>query len=149
MQTTLIILKPDCVQRGLMGTVLSRFEAKGLQVVGCKFIQVTEDLARKHYAEHVEKPFFPDLLGFITATPVLVFAVRGPEAVDVCRRVIGATDGKAADPGTIRGDFGLSKQTNLVHGSDSPESAERELALWFAPGELHDWDRTLEDMITA
>jgi len=149
MQTTLIILKPDCVQRGLMGQVIARFEAKGLRIVAGKFIQVTEDLARQHYAEHVEKPFFPDLLNFITATPVMVLAVRGPDAVEVCRKVIGATDGKAADPGTIRGDFGLSKQTNLVHGSDSPASAERELALWFNEHELHEWNRTLEAMITA
>ena len=147
METTLIILKPDCVQRGLMVEVLARFERKGLKIVGGKLIQVTEELARQHYAEHVEKPFFPDLLAFITATPVLVLAVRGPEAVSVCRTLIGSTDGKAADPGTIRGDFGISKQTNLVHGSDSLESAERELALWFTPDELHDWQRNNERWI--
>lgn len=147
MQTTLIILKPDCVQRGLMGQVLARFERKGLKVVAAKFVQVTEAIARQHYAEHVDKPFFPSLLSFITSTPVLVFAVQGPEAVAVCRTIIGATDGKAADPGTIRGDFGISKSTNLVHGSDSPESAQRELAIWFGDGELCDWDRSVENWI--
>lgn len=147
MQTTLIILKPDCVQRGLMGEVLARFERKGLKVVGGRFMQVPEALARKHYAEHDGKPFFNDLLTFITASPVLVLAVRGPEAVTVCRTIIGKTDGKQADPGTIRGDFGISKSTNLVHGSDSPESAERELALWFGDGEIHDWTRTNEAWI--
>lgn len=147
MQTTLIILKPDAVQRGLMGQVLTRFERKGLKIIGGKFIQVTEELAKKHYAEHVEKPFFPDLLAFITATPVMVLAVRGPEAVAVCRNLIGKTDGKEAAPGTIRGDFGISKSTNLVHGSDSAESAARELALWFTDAELHDWDRNTEPWI--
>jgi nucleoside-diphosphate kinase len=147
MQTTLIILKPDAVQRGLMGHVLARFERKGLKIVAAKFMQVPDELARKHYAEHQGKPFFDDLLKFITAAPVMVLAVRGPEAVAVCRSIIGATDGKAAAPGTIRGDLGVSKSTNLVHGSDSTESAQRELALWFEPSELHDWPRTIEPWI--
>jgi len=147
MQTTLIILKPDCVQRGLVGEVLQRFERKGLKIVGGKFIAVPEDLAKKHYAEHDGKPFFGDLISFITSSPVLVLAIRGPEAVTVCRTLIGKTDGKAADPGTIRGDLGISKSTNLVHGSDSPESAERELKLWFADGEINDWDRSTENWI--
>jgi len=147
MQTTLIILKPDCVQRGLMGQVLARFERKGLKIVGAKFMQVTESLARAHYAEHVERPFFPNLLEFITSAPVLVLAIQGPEAVAVCRTLIGSTDGKEAAPGTIRGDFGVSKSTNLVHGSDSPESAERELKIWFGDGEITDWARCLEASI--
>ncbi len=147
MQTTLIILKPDCVQRGLIGQVLARFERKGLKIVGGKFIQVSEVLAKKHYAEHEDKPFFDNLIQFITSAPVLVLAVRGPEAVGVCRTLIGKTDGKEAAPGTIRGDFGISKSTNLVHGSDSPESAERELALWFADAEIVDWDRSAEQWI--
>lgn len=141
MQTTLIILKPDCVQRGLMGEVVSRFERKGLRVVGGKFMQVPEALARKHYAEHDGKPFFNDLLSFITASPVLVLAIRGNNAVEICRTLIGPTNGAKAAPGTIRGDFGMNNSTNLVHGSDSPESAERELALWFDKAELHDWQR--------
>lgn len=147
MQTTLIILKPDCVQRGLTGEVLQRFERKGLKIVGGKFIKVPEDLAKKHYAEHDGKPFFGDLISFITSSPVLVLAIQGPEAVTVCRTIIGKTDGKEAAPGTIRGDFGISKSTNLVHGSDSPESAERELALWFNDGEIVEWDRNNESWI--
>jgi len=147
MQTTLIILKPDCVQRGLTGEVLQRFERKGLKIVGGKFIKVPEDLAKKHYAEHDGKPFFGDLISFITSSPVLVLAIAGPEAVTVCRTIIGKTDGKEAAPGTIRGDFGISKSTNLVHGSDSPESAQRELALWFNDGEIVDWDRNNESWI--
>ncbi|MFA7235971.1 MAG: nucleoside-diphosphate kinase [Phycisphaeraceae bacterium] len=142
MQTTLIILKPDAVQRGLCGEVLSRFERKGLKIVGGKFMQVPETLAKKHYAEHDGKPFFGDLLSFITTGPVLVLAVRGPSAVDVCRKLIGKTNGCEAEPGTIRGDYGVSKATNLVHGSDSAASAEREVAMWFTADEIHDWDRT-------
>jgi nucleoside-diphosphate kinase len=141
MQTTLIILKPDCVQRGLMGDVVSRFERKGLRIVGGKFMQVPEDVARRHYAEHEGKPFFPSLLSFITSSPVLVLAIRGNNAVEICRTLIGPTNGAQAAPGTIRGDFGMNNSTNLVHGSDSPESAERELALWFDATELHDWER--------
>ncbi len=147
MQTTLILLKPDCVQRGLCGRTIDRFERKGLKIVAAKLVQVTEELARRHYAEHEGKPFFDRLLRFITATPVWALAIRGPEAVTVCRNLIGATDGKQAAPGTLRGDFGISKSTNLVHGSDSPQSAEREVALWFDASELHDWDRTLESWI--
>jgi nucleoside-diphosphate kinase len=147
MQTTLIILKPDCVQRGLTGEVLQRFERKGLKIVGGKFIKVPEELAKKHYAEHDGKPFFGDLISFITSSPVLVLAIQGPEAVTVCRTIIGKTDGKEAAPGTIRGDFGISKSTNLVHGSDSPESADRELALWFNDGEIVEWDRNNESWI--
>jgi len=143
-QTTLIILKPDAVQRGLMGEVIARLERKGLQIVGGKFMQVPDDLANRHYAEHDGKPFFNDLIGFITSTPVMVLAVRGREAVTVCRTLIGKTDGAAADPGTIRGDFGNSKSMNLVHGSDSPESAERELALWFSGGEIVEYDRAID-----
>ncbi len=147
MQRTLIILKPDAVQRGLVGPILSRFEQKGLKLVGGKFMQVPESLAKRHYAEHEGKPFFSDLLAFITKAPVLVLAIEGPDAVAVCRALIGATDGKQATPGTIRGDFGVSKSTNLVHGSDSPESAERELKLWFSDDELLDWSRDLEGWI--
>ena len=147
MQTTLIILKPDAVQRALMGRIIARFEAKGLAIVGAKFMRVPDDLAKEHYAEHEGKPFFESLIGFITSTPVMVLAVRGREAVAVCRKLIGATDGAAAEPGTIRGDHGLSKSLNLVHGSDSPESAERELNLWFRDGEILDYGRTAQQWI--
>lgn len=147
MQTTLIIFKPDAVQRGLMGQLLARFEAKGLTIVGGKFIKVPEALAKQHYAEHDGKPFFPSLIQFITSTPVMVLAVRGRQAVAVCRKLIGATDGAAAEPGTLRGDFGISKAMNLVHGSDSPESAQRELKIWFSDGELVDYTRTIQNWL--
>lgn len=139
METTLIILKPDAVQRGLMGRIISRFEDKGLRLVGAKLMAVERDLAERHYAEHEGKPFYPGLIEFITSTPVLVLAVRGPEAIAVCRKLLGKTKGTEAEPGTIRGDFGVSPGFNLVHGSDSAESAERELGLWFAEGEIVDY----------
>ncbi len=147
MQTTLIILKPDAVQRGLMGAIIERFERKGLRIVGAKLIKVSPELAGKHYAEHKGKPFYDGLLKFVTSSPVLVLAIRGLEAVAVCRKLIGATNGRNADPGTIRGDFGLSGGFNLVHGSDSPASAERELALWFTADELHEDAHTIEQWV--
>jgi nucleoside-diphosphate kinase len=136
MQRTLIIFKPDCVQRRLVGSILGRFEAKGLQIVALKLIQVGRQLAEQHYAEHKERPFFAGLIQFITSGPVVVGVLEGNEAVTVVRNLLGATSGLTAAPGTIRGDFSLSKQNNLIHGSDSPESAAREIALWFKPEEL-------------
>ncbi|MEM9345258.1 MAG: nucleoside-diphosphate kinase [Planctomycetota bacterium] len=147
MQTTFIFIKPDAVQRGLVGQILERFERKGLSFVGMKLVQVSEDLATQHYAEHAEKPFFPGLLKFITSSPVLACAIQGPNAVAVCRNLIGATNGQKADPGTIRGDFGMSGANNMVHGSDSPESAERELALWFTADELVEMNKTANQWI--
>lgn len=147
MQTTLIFLKPDAVQRGLMGCIVSRFEQKGLTFVGMKLMNVPEDLAKKHYAEHEGKPFFDGLIQFVTSSPVLVLAIRGVNAIAVCRTLIGATNGQKADPGTIRGDLGMSGGVNLVHGSDSPESAERELALWFNDDELCNIDKTLDQWV--
>ncbi|MEO1235713.1 MAG: nucleoside-diphosphate kinase [Planctomycetota bacterium] len=144
MQTTLIFLKPDAVQRGLIAPILARFEAKGLTFVGMKLMNVSRELAEKHYAEHEGKPFYPGLIEFVTGSPVLAVAIRGVNAVAVCRTLIGATNGQKADPGTIRGDFGMSGGYNLVHGSDSPESAERELTLWFKPEELVSIDKTLD-----
>lgn len=140
METTLIILKPDAIQRGLMGQILGRFETKGLQVVGGKFIMVPKDLAERHYAEHKGKPFYDGLIKFVTSSPVLVLALRGVEAIAVARKLIGATNGRKAEPGSIRGDFGMSGGYNLIHGSDSAESAQRELGLWFAPNELLDYE---------
>ena len=144
METSLIILKPDAVQRGLMGQILSRFERKGLRIVAAKLIIVPKEKAEEHYAEHKGKPFYDGLIQFVTSSPVLVLAVRGVNAITVCRTLIGATNGQKADPGTIRGDFGMSGGYNMVHGSDSPESAERELALWFDESELLDYDRSIE-----
>ncbi len=136
MQRTLIIFKPDCVQRRLVGQILRRFEAKGLRLDALKLVRVGRELAEKHYAEHKERPFFGGLIEFITGGPVVVGVLSGPSAVTVVRKMLGKTDGAEAEPGTIRGDFSISKQNNLVHGSDSPESAEREIAIWFSPEEL-------------
>lgn len=136
METTLLIIKPDGVQRGLVGRIISRFEDKGLQIVGMKMMQISGDLAATHYAEHRSKKFYPGLIRFMTSDPVVVLAVRGVGAVAVARNLIGATFGPKAAAGTIRGDLGISNSYNLIHGSDSAESAERELGLFFSPGEV-------------
>jgi nucleoside-diphosphate kinase len=139
MQRTLIIFKPDCVQRRLVGSILARFESKGLKIVGLKLIQVSKELGEQHYGEHKDKPFFGGLIDFITGGPVVVGVLEGNEAITVVRTMLGATSGVAAAPGTIRGDFSISKQNNLLHGSDSPESASKEIALWFKEGEVLDY----------
>jgi nucleoside-diphosphate kinase len=146
-ETTLIILKPDAVQRGLMGRIISRFEEKGLQVVGCKLMQISQDLAATHYEAHKSKPFYPGLVKFMTSAPVLVMAVRGNGAITICRNMMGATFGSKAAPGTIRGDFGVSNSFNLIHGSDSPEAAERELSLFFKAGEVLSFNRAIEGWV--
>ena len=127
METTLIILKPDAVQRGLCGQIISRFEAKGLQIVGCKMMTISQDLAARHYESHQGKPFYDGLVSFMTSSPVVVLALRGVGAIAISRKMMGATFGSNAEPGTIRGDFGVSNSFNLIHGSDSPEAAERQL----------------------
>ncbi len=149
MQRTLIIFKPDCVQRRLVGAILGRFESKGLRVAALKLLKVDRALGEKHYAEHQGKPFFEGLIGFITGGPVVVGVLEGPEAISVVRTMLGATNGAAAAPGTIRGDFSISKQNNLVHGSDSPESAQREIALWFKPEEIADYTIDGEDWVSG
>lgn len=141
MQTTLIILKPDAVQRGLMGRIISRFEEKGLQIVGMKMMTISQDLASRHYEAHKAKPFYAGLVGFMTSSPVVVLAVKGNNAIAVARKMMGATFGSNAEAGTIRGDFGVSNSFNLIHGSDSPEAAERELGLFFAKGEVQTFER--------
>lgn len=141
METTLIILKPDAVQRGLMGRIITRFEEKGLQIVGCKMMQIPQTLAAKHYEAHKERPFYAGLVKFMTSSPVLVLAVRGKNAIAVSRKMMGATFGSNAEAGTIRGDFGVSNSFNLIHGSDSPEAASRELELFFGKGEVLDFSR--------
>ena len=140
MQRTLVLLKPDCVQRRLMGSIISRFEAKGLNIVAMKLIQVTPEMSREHYAEHVEKPFYPSLEKFITSAPVLAMAVDGLEVISVVREMLGATSGLKAAPGTIRGDFSSSRQMNLVHASDGEEAAARELKLYFGDNEFCDYE---------
>jgi nucleoside-diphosphate kinase len=147
LETTLIILKPDALQRGLVGRIISRLEDKGLQIAGGRFIRVDQSLAGRLYEPHRGKPFYDGLVRFMTSSPVMVLAVRGLGAIDICRKLMGATFGSVADPGTIRGDFGVSNSFNLVHGSDSPASAERELALFFEPGDLLDYERAIEGWV--
>jgi nucleoside-diphosphate kinase len=136
MQRTLVLLKPDCVQRRLIGTLVQRFEQKGLRLVAMKFVQASRDLAEKHYAVHKGKPFYESLLSFLTSGPTVAIVWEGREAVTVVREMMGKTDGAKSPPGTIRGDFGLSVQNNLIHGSDSTENAAAEIVLWFTPAEL-------------
>ncbi len=134
METTLIILKPDAVQRGLVGRIISRFEEKGLQIVGVKLMRIPRELAERHYGAHRGKPFYPGLIEYVTSSPVLVAAVRGAGAIPVVRKMMGATFGSEAEPGTIRGDFAISDGFNLIHGSDAPEAAEFEIGLFFPEG---------------
>jgi len=138
-EKTLVILKPDAVQRGLMGRILSRFEDKGLVVVAARFTRLDRELLERHYADHRGKPFYPGLIEFMGKGPVLALALEGVNAIAICRRLMGKTFGPEAEPGTIRGDFGASRSYNLVHGSDGPESATRELELFFRPDEIVDW----------
>ncbi len=130
-QRTLLMLKPDTVRRGLVGDVLGRFEAKGLTIVAMDQRTITSEFADQHYAEHVERDFYPPLRDFVTSGPLIAAVLEGEEAVEVVRAINGATDGRKAAPGTIRGDYSLSNRENLVHGSDSADSAKREIALWF------------------
>ncbi|HMQ23310.1 MAG TPA: nucleoside-diphosphate kinase [Planctomycetota bacterium] len=140
MERTLILAKPDAVQRGLIGRLLTRFEEKGLKVVGLKLMQISPELAAKHYADHKGKPFYDGLVRFMTSSPVAAFALEGIGAIAICRKLMGATFGSKAEPGTIRGDFGVSNSFNLIHGSDSPEAAAKELGLFFSAQELVDYD---------
>jgi nucleoside-diphosphate kinase len=140
METTLVLVKPDGVQRGHVGTVVSRLEAKGLQLVGLKMLQPERALLEEHYAVHRERPFYEGLLTFMSSGPVVAIAVRGHDAIQTVRRLMGPTNGAEAPPGTIRGDFGMSRSFNLVHGSDGPDTARTELALWFGD-DLLDWDQ--------
>lgn len=149
MQRTLVLLKPDCVQRRLIGDVLSRFEAKGLHIVAMKLLQVTPELSKQHYAEHVEKPFYPSLESFITSSPVVAIALEGLEVIRVVRDMLGATNGLQAAPGTLRGDYSSSRQMNLVHASDSEDSAKRELDLYFNANEFCDYSLLLTPVMRA
>ncbi len=136
MEDTLIILKPDTVQRRLVGRIIDRFEAKGLQIAAMKLMHISRELAERHYAVHRGKEFYPRLIDYITAGPVVVMVLRGRKAIEVSRKMMGKTFGSQAEPGTIRGDFALSDTFNLVHGSDAPETAAAEIALYFRPDEL-------------
>jgi nucleoside-diphosphate kinase len=139
MERTFIILKPDAVQRGLIGEILTRFEKKGLVVVGLKFTRIAKATAETHYEAHKARAFYPGLVAFMTSSPVVLLALEGNDAIAIARKMMGATFGSKAEPGTIRGDYGVSNAFNLIHGSDSPEAAQRELGLFFKPDELLDW----------
>src|SRR6266436_9407899 len=147
MERTLIILKPDAVQRGLCGDILTRFERKGLQIAAMKFMKIPQTLAETHYEPHKGKPFYPGLVRFMTSSPVLVLVLAGKDAIAIARKMMGATFGSKAEPGTIRGDFGVSNSFNLIHGSDSPEAAARELQLFFKPGEVLDFKRAVDSWV--
>jgi nucleoside-diphosphate kinase len=147
MERTFIAIKPDGVQRALVSTILKRFEEKGFKLVGLKLMQVSQELAQTHYGEHKGKPFFNGLVGFITSGPVVAFILEGKDVVTTARKMIGATKPSDSATGTIRGDYGIDIGRNIIHGSDSPESAEREIALWFKPEELSDWTPTISTWI--
>jgi len=139
MERTLVLIKPDAVQRRLVGRIVARFEAKGLQLVALKMMRIPEELARRHYAPHEGKPFYEPLIRLMTGGPTVALILEGKRAVEVVRRMMGPTFGPDAPPGTLRGDFAVSNRFNLVHGSDSPEAAEKEIALFFDEAELVDW----------
>lgn len=143
-EQTLVLIKPDGVQRLLVGRILTRFEERGLKIVGLKLVAVDRDLAERHYAIHREKPFFGGLVAFISSSPLVALALEGPNAIAVARAMVGATRPHEAVPGTIRGDLALETAQNLVHASDGPGSAVAELALWFAPGEIASYERDVD-----
>jgi|TARA_B100000809_G_scaffold52657_1_gene48020 nucleoside-diphosphate kinase len=147
MERTLVLVKPDGVQRGLIGEIVGRLERRGLKLVGMKLMQVDDALARQHYGEHVDRPFFPGLVGFITSSPVVAMAWEADNAVEAVRSTMGQTNPTTSPPGTIRGDLALDIGRNLVHGSDSPESAQRELELFFTEAELLDYTRANDGWI--
>ena len=147
MERTFIIIKPDAVQRGLTGEILSRFEARGLRIIGMKFLRISQALAEKHYAVHAGKPFFAGLVNYITSSPVVVIALEGTNAVAAARKTIGATKPQEAEAGTIRGDFALEIGRNLVHGSDSVENGQIEVANFFTDAELISWTRNTDPWI--
>ena len=147
MERTLVLVKPDGVQRGLIGSIINRLEQRGLKLVGMKLMQLDDVLARQHYSEHVDRPFFGGLVDFITSAPVVAMAWESNGAVEAVRNTMGQTNPTASPPGTIRGDLGLDIGRNLVHGSDSPESAERELSLFFSDTELLDYERANDQWI--
>lgn len=146
MERTFIILKPDAVQRGLVGEIIARFERRGLKLVAMKMLQVSEELARQHYAVHEQRPFFKSLIGYITSAPVVALVLEGTNAIVAVRNTVGATKPAEAAPGTIRADFGLEIGRNLVHASDGPETAVSEIALWFGT-DLVDWQRANDPWI--
>ncbi len=146
-ERTLVLIKPDGVQRQLIGRILARYEERGLKVVGLKLVQTSRELAERHYAAHAARPFFGSLVDFITSSPLVAIALDGPNAIAVVRGINGATKPHEAAPGTIRGDFALETAQNIVHASDGPEAAEIELGLWFQPAELLEYERSVDQWV--
>ena len=144
MERTLVLIKPDAMQRGLAGEILSRLERRGLRIAALRLFQMEEAMARRHYGEHEGKPFYEGLISYITACPIIAAVLEGSDAVEVVRRTVGATNPAEAEAGTIRGDLALETGRNLIHGSDSPESAKREIALFFREDELHSYARDVD-----
>ena len=149
MERTLLLVKPDGVQRGLVGEIMARFERKGLKVIGLRLVAVSQELAERHYAVHAGKHFYADLVTFITSGPVAAVAVEGPDAIATVRRMVGRTMPNEAEPGTIRGDLGISGLRNLIHASDAPDTAVAELALWFGSDGLVDYGRAIDAWVVA
>jgi nucleoside-diphosphate kinase len=147
MERTLVIIKPDAIQRGLIGPILTRFERRGLRFAAMKLIQISPDLAARHYAVHQGKPFYDGLIEFITSGPVVVAVIEGPDAIDTVRRTMGATSPAQSEPGTIRADFGLEIGRNLVHGSDGPKTAAAEVSLFFTDDEILSYERAIDGWI--
>jgi nucleoside-diphosphate kinase len=148
-ERTLVLVKPDGVQRGLVGEILARFERKGFKLVGLRLLSVPREMAERHYAVHAGKPFYPSLVEFITSGPVAALALEGPDVIATVRRMVGKTMPNQAEPGTIRGDLGVSGLRNLIHASDAPETAAEELALWFGSEGLLDYERAIDAWIVA
>jgi nucleoside-diphosphate kinase len=149
MERTLVLIKPDAVQRGLAGAIIARFERRGLRIVAMKMIQMNKALAQRHYAVHQNKPFFNDLVTFITSNPIIAAVFEGKNAVEVVRQTMGETNSAKASPGTIRGDFGIDLQYNLVHGSDSAENATKEISIFFSPEEILNYSRDIDRWVTG
>ena len=149
MERTLILLKPDCVQRRLAGRIIARIEEKGLNIIAMKMMRVTPELARRHYAQHISQGWYPSLEAFITSGPIVALVAEGPDAIRVVRDMVGVTNGRNAAPGTIRGDYGMSRQMNLVHASDGPDAAQRETQIFFRPEELCETAPALQPWILA
>jgi len=147
MERTLVLIKPDAMQRGLAGEIISRLERRGLKIVGMRLFRMDDALAARHYAEHTEKPFYRSLVDFITSSPIVAAVFEGPNAVEIVRSTMGATDPRKSAPGSIRGDYGIYITQNLIHGSDSTESASREVALFFSDGDLHSYQRDVDRWI--
>ena len=149
MERSLVLIKPDAVQRGLSGTIIARLERRGLRIVAMKMLQMDKALAQRHYAIHQNKPFFNDLVKFITSSPIIAAVFEGKNAVEVIRQTMGETNSAKALPGTIRGDFSIDLQQNLVHGSDSVENAVKEISIFFSPGEILNYSRDMDRWVTG